>query len=488
MKSKLHFIIKTFLLLSAICNLQTTFAQAPQKMSYQAVIRNSSGALVASTSVGIRISILQNSSSGTSVYTETQTTSTNANGLVSLEIGTGTVVSGTFSAINWAVGTYFIKTETDPTGGSTYTIVGVNQLMSVPYALFAASGNVGATGATGPPGIIPAGSSVGNTTFWNGSQWVTNNNFIYNDGSNIGINTATPEGSSILDLSSTSKGFLPPRMTTSQRDAIVSKAEGLTIFNISTKCFEVWSGLSWISMCEGACVPAPSDANAGPDFNTGLLSYTLNANTPSVGIGTWTILSGVGGTLSNINSPNAILNGVFGTSYNLAWTINNSCGTSSDQVTISFGCLTGFANCNGMAIDGCEINIMSSATNCGGCGIVCTVANGTAGCSGGFCFIASCNPGYANCDGVFSNGCETYLSNTVNNCGTCNAFCLSVPNGVSACFGGNCVVSSCNSGYGNCNGSFSDGCEVNLSTSNSNCGACGTVCPLGKTCIGGVCQ
>jgi hypothetical protein len=94
------------------------FAQSPEKMSYQAVIRDASNALVVGTPVGMQISILQGSSSGTSVYTETQTPSTNANGLVSIEIGGGSVVSGTFSTIDWTAGPYFIKTETDPTGGT----------------------------------------------------------------------------------------------------------------------------------------------------------------------------------------------------------------------------------------------------------------------------------------------------------------------------------------------------------------------------------
>ena len=119
------------------------FAQAPQKMSYQAVIRNSSNALITSTPVGMQISILQGSSTGTAVYVETQTPSTNANGLASVEIGGGTVVFGNFSTINWANGPYFIKTETDPTGGTAYTITGTNELMSVPYALNAANANVG---------------------------------------------------------------------------------------------------------------------------------------------------------------------------------------------------------------------------------------------------------------------------------------------------------------------------------------------------------
>ena len=121
----------------------SVWAQAPQKMSYQAVIRDNSSALITSTIVGMQISILQGSPNGTAVYVETQSPTTNANGLVSLQIGTGTVITGTFAGINWAAGPYFIKTETDPTGGAAYTIAGTNELMSVPYALNAANANVG---------------------------------------------------------------------------------------------------------------------------------------------------------------------------------------------------------------------------------------------------------------------------------------------------------------------------------------------------------
>jgi hypothetical protein len=119
----------------AICTF--SFAQAPQKMTYQAVIRNTSNNLVVSSPVGMRLSILQGSAAGPAVYVETQVPSTNANGLVSLELGTGVVVSGSFSAINWGAGPYFIKTETDPTGGTSYSIFGTSQFNSVPYALYA---------------------------------------------------------------------------------------------------------------------------------------------------------------------------------------------------------------------------------------------------------------------------------------------------------------------------------------------------------------
>ncbi|MFN4812213.1 MAG: hypothetical protein ACK5JQ_06475 [Bacteroidota bacterium] len=122
------------------------FAQSPNKMSYQAVIRNASNVLVTNQAIGMRISILQTSPSGTAVYVETQSTTTNSNGLVSVEIGGGTAVTGSFTSINWANGPYFIKTETDPAGGANYTITGTSQLLSVPYALYAANAGTASGG------------------------------------------------------------------------------------------------------------------------------------------------------------------------------------------------------------------------------------------------------------------------------------------------------------------------------------------------------
>lgn len=160
----------------------TTLAQAPQQMSYQAVIRNTSNTLITSASVGMRISVLQGSSTGTAVYVETQTPATNANGLATLSIGGGTVITGTFSAINWATGPYFLKTETDPTGGTSYNITGTTQLLSVPYALYAAQSG----GNTIPSGLIvmwsglitniPSGWALCNGT--SGTPNLTNK-FIY---------------------------------------------------------------------------------------------------------------------------------------------------------------------------------------------------------------------------------------------------------------------------------------------------------------------
>jgi hypothetical protein len=122
-----------------LASIITISGQPPQKMSYQCVIRNYSGELVQNQSVGVRISILQGSPSGTVVFSETYdpVPETNASGLITVEIGTGIPVTGSFPLIDWAGGEYFIKTETDPAGGTDYTITGTSQLLSVPYALFA---------------------------------------------------------------------------------------------------------------------------------------------------------------------------------------------------------------------------------------------------------------------------------------------------------------------------------------------------------------
>jgi len=127
---------KIFTLLAAIFLMAAGWAQSPQKMSYQAIIRNASGQVVG-TQIGMRISILKGSASGTAVYVETQTPTPNINGLVSIEIGGGTVVSGSIAAIVWSAGPYYIKTEVATAAPlTTYTITGTSQILSVPYALY----------------------------------------------------------------------------------------------------------------------------------------------------------------------------------------------------------------------------------------------------------------------------------------------------------------------------------------------------------------
>jgi hypothetical protein len=175
----------------------------------------------------MQISILQGSPTGTAVYVETQTPTTNTNGLVSLEIGSGTVVSGDFTAIDWANDTYFIKTETNPTGiTGPYTITGTSQLMSVPYALHAKTADsiVGGVNIPDLNSVLTEGNDGGG-------------NDIINVGT-LGIGTSTPNSGAALEVSSTTGALLLPRMTTLERNAIVTPESGMIIFNTVDKKFQ----------------------------------------------------------------------------------------------------------------------------------------------------------------------------------------------------------------------------------------------------------
>ncbi|MBT3386072.1 MAG: hypothetical protein HN410_20345, partial [Prolixibacteraceae bacterium] len=153
--------------IAAIVFTLATFAQPPEKMTYQAVIRNSSDALVRNATVSMRISILQGSVGGAVVYSESQSPVTNANGLVSIEIG-----GAGLGSIDWSAGPFFLKTETDPSGGGTnYTITGVSQLLSVPFALHAKTAETisGEIEETDPDfnSSVAAGITETDTANWN---------------------------------------------------------------------------------------------------------------------------------------------------------------------------------------------------------------------------------------------------------------------------------------------------------------------------------
>jgi formylglycine-generating enzyme required for sulfatase activity len=186
----------TIVLINSIALL--ALAQAPQKFSYQSVIRNAGNQLVANQNVGIKISILQGNATGSAVYAETHSPLTNANGLATLEIGGGSVLSGNFASINWANGPFFVKTETDLNGGSNYTITNTTQLLSVPYALYAATAGNNTPGPQGPQGEQgPAGnpasddqslsvSATGDTLF------LQNGGFVIIPGISAANNSSNP--------------------------------------------------------------------------------------------------------------------------------------------------------------------------------------------------------------------------------------------------------------------------------------------------------
>jgi hypothetical protein len=298
---KIYSILTGLLLTASLFFTQQATAQAsPQKMSYQSVIRNSSNVLLANTAVGIKISVLQGSTTGTPVYVETQTATTNGNGLVSLQIGTGTATTGTFAGINWAAGPYFIKTETDPAGGTNYNITGTQEILSVPYAMYAAKsgdattmgaigGSSTANGGTITAGVLsltPADATNGGIITTEAQTFAGNKTLT----GTLGVGTATPAFSAVLEASSTTQGFLPPRMTAAQRNAIATSpsAAGLTIW--CSNCgpsgeLQVFNGSAWTNTIGGlAAVPTLS---IGDSYQGGILAYILvsgepgyDANTP----------------------------------------------------------------------------------------------------------------------------------------------------------------------------------------------------------------
>lgn len=138
-----------FLFFLVVANLSLV-AQVPQRMSFQAVLRDANGQLLNEQNAGIRITL---SADGGTAYQETHAASTNANGLATLVIGDGQVNEGSMGSIDWALGPYTIQVEADPQGGSDYSIVSVSPLLSVPYALYAeTAGNGGIEGPQGPQG------------------------------------------------------------------------------------------------------------------------------------------------------------------------------------------------------------------------------------------------------------------------------------------------------------------------------------------------
>jgi hypothetical protein len=146
----------TLTILLFVTVMLNVFAQSPEKMSYQAIIRSQNNSLVINSNISLKIIVHQGTVTGTNVYQETHSVVTNNNGLVSLEIGAGKIPTGSFSNIAWEKGPYFIETQVDIAGGTNYNIIGVTQLLSVPYALHAKTAErlVGTNGANPYKAVI----------------------------------------------------------------------------------------------------------------------------------------------------------------------------------------------------------------------------------------------------------------------------------------------------------------------------------------------
>ncbi len=578
------------LLLLAVSLFQTiSYAQAPNGINYQAVIRNSTGALSSNTPVAIRVNIRQTTTTGTIVYSERQNVTTDQFGLVNFVIGTGTFLSGSpFANINWGNGPYFLDLGVAFSGlpnPAIYMPYGTQQMMSVPYALYAkssgnlvnqwkygagvpasnlglvgdyyldtATGNVynktnsttwvlitnitgpqgvagaqglqgiagpigpiGATGATGPQGpvgltgpagvagltgaagpqgnqgiagpagptgltgaagvagpqgiqglpgtngaagatgaagpqgpsgavgatglqgpagvagpqgvagtngingtnglnalvkttlepagancatggtkvetgldannngvldlaeinaaqttyvcngsagtqgiqgiagsagasgLLSSGNAAGNTPYWDGSQWVVNNSNVFNNGAEVGIGTVNPNTSAKVDIESTTQGFLLPRMTTTQRNAIASPALGLQIFNSTTNCLNFYTGTSWFETCG-----SPSSTSILANLNCGGATITSTLTNGTAASGVSVSVPYTGGNAGVYSAQSVSSTGVVNVTASLAaGTLANGAGsltytitgTPTTSGTASFSIVVGGQSC-----------------------------------------------------------------------------------------------------------------------------------------------
>jgi hypothetical protein len=196
-------------LILLLLQIPMTHSQPPNGFNYQAVLRDSEGAILVNQNVNLGIAIRQGSAAGTIVFDEVHVSQTNELGLINLVAGS--VNEASFAAIDWSAGPYFMQISVNG------LVMGVSQLLSVPYAMYALNtaeggtpgpegpegpqglqgpqgipGTPGPDGPQGPPGTIPDGSQAGNTPYWNGTTWVVNSSNIFNNGGNVGIGTLNP--------------------------------------------------------------------------------------------------------------------------------------------------------------------------------------------------------------------------------------------------------------------------------------------------------
>ncbi len=154
-------------------------------------------------------------------------------------------------------------------------------------------------------------------------------------------------------------------------------------------------------------------------------------------------------------------------------------------------CEVGWEDCNGDPTDGCEVNTGADVTECGACGApACDFDNGSAACVEGACVLTACDDDWGDCDGLADNGCEEFLRFNNEHCGTCDNLCA-LDGAESFCNATACDILRCEDGREDCNLRVEDGCETNIATSLSTCGACDAVCSLpqaAEACVAGECE
>jgi hypothetical protein len=166
-------------------------------------------------------------------------------------------------------------------------------------------------------------------------------------------------------------------------------------------------------------------------------------------------------------------------------------GANTSPVCVDAGCgaacNAGFGDCDQDASSGCEIDLGTTLAHCGACGKPCTVANGTPACQSGKCTVASCQGTFRDCNTDAGDGCEINVASNTTHCGACNKPC-NLANAIPLCNNGLCAIAACGANFGNCDNNVANGCETDLATSVQHCGGCNKPCAMNQMCVAGKCQ
>ncbi len=349
--------MKYFFVLTLLCFGMMAQAQ-PQKVNYQAVAVNASGVTVKNRVISLKLSILDSSSIGSVLYSETHQPTTDGFGQFSVYLGGGTAVFGTFSNIPWGnTKDKFLKAEADLNGGTNYVLMGVSQVVSVPYALQAGSSRKADTSMVAKEleiGTIVRGINgetyslnIGtNGPFWSCYPPVSP--------ADAGADQLNICGDSVTLSGNSSVGMTPAWSILIGTGGSIN---GNTFTGLKGNYYKLQYTLTNACGTKGDlleisfALPATL-ANAGPDqqiFSSFVNAY-LSANTPVYGeTGTWTIASGSGATMNDTNSPTAIFTKGTDSVYTLVWTISGPCGISRDTINLFFQTLMMNVPCPNLA-------------------------------------------------------------------------------------------------------------------------------------------
>lgn len=354
--------ILNLLVLVLLANI--AIAQTPQGIPYQAVARNSSGAILASTAISVRFTIRDSVATGTIKYRETFSVTTTAQGMFSVNVGQGTPVTGTFAGINWGTNAKFMQVEMDPAGATSYVDMGTTQMMSVPYSLsagslkmrvsatgdtlFSGGGNFviipGITAANNPPypgtisgaSTVCAGSTITLTDSVAGGTWSSSNTSVATIGS-TGIVTGVAAGTTIVSYTVTNSFGSSyatkvvtvnplPTAGTITGTATVCTGSTTTLSNSTT-------GGVWSSGGTGVATVGSTGTVSGVSAGTAMISYMVT-NSCGSAVATQVVTVSATPSAGTISGPNTV---AVRTTIALSSTVSGGTWSSSNTSVANVG-------------------------------------------------------------------------------------------------------------------------------------------------------